>query len=298
MFLPAVFSICCLFAFVLELSRLRSRTAGKVFAELCFLGAALAALTVFLTQRLLESAQSPLSTPKDALFVLVAVLTAISLGLISTHREKTFGMFLLPMILILLGIAQFCASTTPFATAPASRAWGMVHGVSMLLAAVSIFFGFLSGIMYLRQAWNLKHPGTASVRRSRFSLPSLEWLHVANRHSMKLAATALALGVLSGVVLDAMKGETVNLLANWMILGTTLLLIWFVFSLLLGFFWKRANAGPQIARRTILNFIALCTLFGLVIFSQHRLVMESPTETPAESSADVPSPTTETEVRP
>ena len=298
MILPAVFSICCLFAFVLELSRLRSRTAGKVFAELCFLGVALAAMAVFLTQRLLESAQSPLSTPKDALFVLVAVLTAISLGLISTHREKTFGMFLLPMILILLGIAQFCASSTPFATAPASRAWGMVHGVSMLLAAVSIFFGFLSGIMYLRQAWNLKHPGTASVRRSRFSLPSLEWLHVANRHSMKLAATTLALGVLSGIVLDALKGETVNLLANWMILGTTLLLAWFVFSLLLGFFWKRANAGPQIARRTILNFIALCTLFGLVIFSQHRLVMEPPTETPAESPAESSTPTTETEVRP
>ena len=226
--------------------------------------------------------------------MLVAVLTAISLGLISTHREKTFGMFLLPMILILLGIAQFCASSTPFATAPASRAWGMVHGVSMLLAAVSIFFGFLSGIMYLRQAWNLKHPGSASVRRSRFSLPSLEWLHVANRHSMKLAATTLALGVLSGIVLDALKGETVNLLANWMILGTTLLLAWFVFSLLLGFFWKRANAGPQIARRTILNFIALCTLFGLVIFSQHRLVMEPSPETPAESSV----PTTEIEVRP
>ena len=279
MVIPAIFLVCSLLALGLELLRLRLRPGAWVRTELCVLGIGVAALTAFLGWRVFHSGRLPLSSPRDALLVLVWVLTGISMGMISTHRKKNFGLFLLPMVLTLLGIAFFGAGDVPFAERPASAAWGLVHGMSMLLAAVSIFFGFLSGSIYLRQTWNLKHPSRSTLRRSLFRLPSLEWLHYANRHSMKLATVMLALGVLSGVVMDVQRGDSEHLLSNWMILGTTALLIWFVFSLVLGFFWKRANAGPQIAFRTILNFVALCTLFGLVIFSQHRILPKAQPET-------------------
>ena len=115
---------------------------------------------------------------------------------------------------------------------------------------------------------------------------------------MKLATVMLALGVLSGIVMDLLRHDSVNLLANWMILGTMGLLFWFVLSLVLGFFWTRANAGPQIAFRTILNFAALCTLFGLVIFSQHRNFSEKqefpsvPPETVSEENLEMDFETT------
>lgn len=293
----AFFTFCYFLAFGVEFLRFRFRPGKGIPAELCLLGAGITAHTALLAVRIFDSGRSPLSCPQDALFVLAWVLTGISMGMISTYRRKNFGLFLLPAVLITLGIAFFADSETPFALRPASAAWGMVHGFSMLLAAVSIFCGFLSGIMYLRQAWNLKHPGLRRFRNSAFlRLPSLEWLHYANRHSMKLAASMLALGVLSGIVLDVMHGDRTHLLRNWMILGTMSLLAWFVISLVMGFIWKRANAGPQIAYRTILSFAALCVLFGLVIFSQHRVlpVLPSiPSEPPVLSEPSVPSGSSE-----
>ncbi len=274
MLIPFIFLICCLGALGLEILRFRTRPDAWVCAELVLMGFALTVLTVFLGWRVFHSGRMPLSSSQDAVLVLVWVLTGIAMGLISTWRRKSFGLTFLPMILALLLVAIYGADETPFAARPASAVWGMVHGGSMLLAAVSIFFGFLSGSMYLRQARALKRPSFASSSKGGIRLPSLEWLHYANRHSMKCATSMLALGVLSGIVMDLLRHDSVNLLANWMILGTTGLLFWFVLSLVIGFFWTRANAGPQIAFRTILNFVALCTLFGLVIFSQHRIYSE------------------------
>lgn len=268
-----IFSSFYILAFGVELLRFRVWPGKGIPTELCFLGAGLCAHTIWLALRISDSGRSPLSSPQDALLVLAWVLTGISMGMISTYRRQNFGLFLLPTLLITLGIAVFAAEDAPFASRPASAMWGMVHGISMLLAAVSILFGFLSGIMYLRQSWTLKHPGVSRSRRTVFSrLPSLEWLHYANRHSTKMAASMLALGVLSGIVLDVMHDDKSQFLHNWMILGTMGLLTWFVISLVMGFIWKRANAGPQIAYRTILSFVALCVLFGLVIFSQHRVL--------------------------
>lgn len=287
MLIPFIFLICGLVALGLEILRFRTRPEAWARTELVFLGVALTALTVFLGWRVFHSGRIPLSSSQDAMLVLVWVLTGIAMGLISTWRRKSFGLALLPMILALLLVAIFGADEVPFAARPASTVWGVVHGGSMLLAAVSIFFGFLSGSMFLRQAWLLKRPSFTASRKGAIWLPSLEWLHYANRHSMKVATSMLALGVLSGVVMDFLRHDSVNLLANWMILGTTGLLFWFILSLILGFFWTRANAGPQIAFRTILNFVALCILFGLVIFSQHRIYSER-SEPPTISSDLVP----------
>ncbi len=279
MFIPTLFIVCYGLALGVEVVCARKSQEEhfpcRACAELWLLGVGLFFHTLFLVMRILDSARSPLSSAQDALLVLVWVLASITIGLISTYRKRHLGRFLLPMMLILLGVAFGIANTTPFAARPASLGWGMVHGISMLVAAVAIFCGFLSGTLYLRQAWKLKHLTPQKSHSLTFRLPSLEWLYYANRHSMKLATSMLALGVLSGIVLNLQKNSAENLLADWMILGTGGLLLWFVFSLVLGFFWKRANAGPQIAYRTILNFVALCTLFGLVIFSQHRIELET-----------------------
>lgn len=273
--IPAFFAICCFFAFLLELHRLRRQPKAWVRTELCLLGLGLMLLTAFLTWRVFHSGRLPLSSPQDAIFVLVWVLAGASMEMVSGKRSRNAGIFVLPMVLVLLGIGIFAANDTPFALRPASLAWGIVHGLSMLFAAVAIFSGFLSGTLYLHQIRRLKQPRLSAKPKLRIPFPPLERLHKTNLNSTKFAALMLALGVLSGVVMDVLRSDSVNLLANWMILGTLALLFWFVFSLFLGFFWKRANAGPQIAYRTILNFAALCTLFGLVIFSQHRVFPDS-----------------------
>lgn len=265
-------AICYVLALILEIVRLCRKPEAWVRTGQVLLGLGLLAQSVFLASQIFDSGRIPLSSPQDALFVLVWILIGIAMGSSSVRRKKISGLYLLLTAVILLGIGIFAADATPFAAEPASKVWAGIHGISMLCAAVSIFFGFFSGIMYLRQTWNLKHPRITSVQKNRFPLPSLEWLHTLNQHSLKFATGMLALGVLSGIVMDTLKKDPAYFLADWMILGTMGLLFWFIFSLLMGFLWKRANAGPQIAFRTILNFIALCTLFGLVIFSQHRSI--------------------------
>jgi len=284
-------AICYVSALILEFVRLFRKPEAWVRTEQVLLGLGLLTQSVFLASQIFDSGRIPLSSPQDALFVLIWVLIGIALGSASVRRRKIAGLYLLLTAVVLLGIAIFAADSTPFAAEPASKVWAGVHGLSMLCAAVSIFFGFFSGIMYLRQTWHLKHPRITAARKNHFPLPSLEWLHTLNQHSLKFATGMLALGVLSGVVMDSLKKDPAYVLADWMILGTMGLLFWFIFSLLLGTFWKRANAGPRIAFRTILNFIALCTLFGLVIFSQHRSI---PAATPEIQTPEIQTPEIQT----
>ena len=123
MLIPVIFLICCLGALGFEVLRFRTRPEAWVRTELTILGFALTILTGFLGWRIFHSGRIPLSSPQDAILVLIWVLTGIAMGLISTWRRKSFGLGLLPMILLLL-LAVFGADDTPYAARPASAVWG------------------------------------------------------------------------------------------------------------------------------------------------------------------------------
>ncbi|MDO4585396.1 MAG: hypothetical protein Q4D62_15010 [Planctomycetia bacterium] len=238
-------------------------------AERLALGAGIFAHTAYLYYRTLFYERLPLSSQQDWFLVTAWVMACLALGLVSSRKLPRSGFFLLPLILGVIAVASL-ADKESYAFQPASAIWGGIHGLSMLLATVAIFCGFLSGMFYLWKAGSLKKP----LRRVEYSaLPSLEWLHAANRHAMKLATTMLGLGVLSGIVLlqfAKLQGEAVPFWQDAMILGTVLLLVWFLFSLFLGHFWKRWQEGHQVAYRTIGSFVALCVLLGLSQVTEHR----------------------------
>lgn len=238
-------------------------------AERTALAAGIFAHSAYLYYRTLFYERLPLSSQQDWFLVTAWVLACLTLGLVSSRKVPHSGFFLLPVILGLIAVASLMGKES-YAFQPASVIWGGIHGLSMLAATVAIFCGFLSGMFYLWKAGNLKKP----LRWVEpWSLPSLEWLHAANRHAMKLATTMLALGVLSGLVLlrfAKLQGETIPFWQDAMILGTVLLLGWFLFSLLPGFFWKRWQEGHQVAYRTIGSFVALCVLLGLSLATEHR----------------------------
>ena len=100
------------------------------------------------------------------------MLVVVYLYLTLFHPEVAYGIFILPLALALIGAAQL-ANREPFPQSPAAQVWGTIHGTFWLLGAVAVIVGFVAGLMYLLQAWRLKHklPPARGLR-----LPSLEWL--------------------------------------------------------------------------------------------------------------------------
>ena len=141
----------------------------------------------------------PLSSERDWYLVAAWVLVVVYLYLALFHPKVPFGLFLLPLALGLIAAATFLANAEPLAREPASKIWGAIHGISIVLAAVSVLVGFVAGLMYLGQVRHLKHkrPPAGGLR-----LPSLEWLQRANGRAIVVSVLMLGLGVLSGMILN------------------------------------------------------------------------------------------------
>ena len=113
------------------------------------------------------------------------VLVVVYLHLAILHPKVPFGLFLLPLALGLIGAARFLANSEPLAREPASKIWGAIHGISIMLATVSVLVGFVAGLMYLGQVRHLKHK---IVPTRGLRLPSLEWLQWANGRAIVVVA--------------------------------------------------------------------------------------------------------------
>ena len=124
------------------------------------------------------------------------------------HPETHFGVFLLPLTLGLIVAARF-ADPKPFPPEPASKIWGIIHGTSILLATVTVLFGFAAGLMYLEQAARLKRKPTMGTRclPSKLRLPSLEWLQTANSRAMLASMLLVGVAVASGIVLNLLNSR-------------------------------------------------------------------------------------------
>ncbi len=264
------FAGCYFIAAGLEFQRLRRPQVTLYTAELVALCAGLFAHTAFLYYRTKSYDRLPLSSQQDWILVIAWVFAWLALYLLTTYKEKNLGAILLPGILVMLAWGKWLANAAVYAYQPASDAWCAVHVLAMMLTTVAVLLGFLSGVLYLMQARHLKHPQWWKFTRR---LPSLEWLHRANCHAMKFSVFFLALGILSGLVLNEMavaQGAPKVAFRDPFILGATLLLAWYLASYAVSFFWKFSREGHLVAYRTILSFVALLTILTLGSFEEHR----------------------------
>ncbi len=259
-------------ALILEISRLLFRSGIRGAFMLVFAGAGLFAHTIFLYYRAIDASGSPLASSQAWYFVAAWAVVAAYLYLTYFHPRTAFGVFLLPLALGLIAAGRFLANSTPIDARPAATTWGMIHGLSILATTVAVAVGFTTGVMYLRQAGRLKRKilPTGNLR-----LPSLEWLQRANGRAIVISLLTLALGILSGAILNRIKyGTEAADAVPWydpVVLSTILMFVWMVVAAGVSIFYKPAREGHKVAYLTVLSFLFLIIALGcgLLLESRH-----------------------------
>ena len=258
-------------AWALEISRLLFRSGVRGAIMLGFAGAGLVAHTAFLYYRAVNAEGVPLSSEKDWYLVAAWALVVVYLYLAVLRPKIPFGLFLLPLVLGLISAATFLAPVEPLARGSASKIWGAIHGVSIMLAVVSVLIGFVAGLMYLGQSRRLKHK---RLPAGGLRLPSLEWLQRANSHAIVTSLLMLGVGILSGMVLNLINIGDESARLAWndpVVLSTWLMFFWLLAVVVAIAVYRPARQGRKVAYLTVASFVFLAIMLaaGLLMNSRH-----------------------------
>ena len=271
-------------AFGLECRRLYRRTQLNRALALLFTMAGLVAHTVYLANRHPQTAMPPLlSSTHDWLLVLAWMAVLVYLFLAIADRELALGVFLLPVVLILVGTAYFVSRDpnqlvreTPDMREAAGRVWAMLHATLLVFGIAAVLFGFVLSLMYLVQHRRLKHK---HARGPGLTLPNLERLVRLNKWAVVLALPLLTMGLLAGVALAWFAPGRPGTLALTDPVVIVSGIAWLVMVAFFGWFAAtpaRRTSGKQVAWLTVVAFgFLLVTLLGLQVLgvdSKHAAV--------------------------
>ena len=261
-----------LVVFGLELSRLLGRSALSRWVGLSFGVAGLVAHSLYLLARGRETNLPPLlSSSQDWLLVLAWLIVLSYLFLTLFDRELAVGVFVLPVVLLLVVAAQF-VSASPNTRLDALRGWKMLHASLLVLGMLGVVVGFVLAVMYLVQQHRLKHRHAVQAG---FGIPSLEKLARLNRLAILISVPLLTLGLLTGVGLGLYSRQSTSLdairFSDPVVIGNGI--VWLAMAAL--FTWlltTRRPTGRQVASLTIwAGGFLLLTLVGLQILTSQKL---------------------------
>lgn len=247
-------------AFFLELCRQVWPRPGLRLLSLCFAGAGLLAHSVFVAVNPL-----PLQTSFGSLIFLAWILAVFALYGAIHHRRLAWGLFVLPVVLGLIVLAELPEGSPP---RPAQTTWELFamqgkdfwptfHGLLMLLAAVGVSVGFVASLMYLVQTRRLRRK---QVPGRGLKLWSLERLEAMNRRSIVLAFPLLTVGLLVALVEMFKHPNAEQAWENLKVVST--IALWVVFAILLYLRYGVHAGGRRMALLTILAFTIM--LFALM----------------------------------
>ncbi len=264
----------------LEISRLFFRLRVRWVVMIAFAAAGLFAHSAYLWDRVHSELQgaaiTPLSSWYDWCLVVAWVVAAAYLGLAIRRPENSIGLFLIPLTLALIAAAYAVSDSPAFDREVSLSYWGMCHGIMLLLGTVAATLGFAAGMMYLMQSYRLKHK---LLPRPGFRLPSLEWLQRFNRRSLWLSTGLLALGLLAGLALNIIRQSSQVGVISWtdpVVLSSSALFLWLAVATLFESLYKPAREGRKVAYITLVSFVFLGLVLGLVLQGQHGISASPP----------------------
>ncbi len=259
-------------ALVLEFLRLFTRAKIPFWSAVVFGAAGLFTHSVYIWTLVQEpqAAGAPLSDWYSWILMAAWIVAAAYLGLTVRRSAAAIGVFFLPLVLAMIGLALQLKDSPPFSPDKALNMWRSVHGISLLLGTVSVVMGFAAGIMYLIQSNRLKKklpPPRRGVR-----LPSLEWLQRFNREALWLSTGLLGIGLFSGVALNIKPAATDAATIAWTdptILSSGLLFLWLAATAIFELVYKPARVGRKVAYLTLASFVFLALVLATVLLGRH-----------------------------
>ena len=254
----------------LEGVRLLKQTTINRVVMMAFAVAGLVAHTIYLVIRSQKSGLPPLlSSSHDWLLVLAWISVLFYLVLTAIDRNLLVGLFLLPLVLLLIGSAYF-VSNSPNTRLDSVREWKMLHASLLVLGIAGVIMGIVLSMMYLFQHYRLKQKHTM---KSGLKLPNLERLARMNWWAIVLSVPTLTLGMATGVGLAwySHQGEAPISFRDPVILGNSL--AWLVMIVFFGWLLTtKRPTGKQVAWLTVwASGFLLVTLIGLQVLSGQSL---------------------------
>ncbi len=264
------FLLSYLLVLLMEASRIFLKLPGRNVLLIGMLVVGLIAHSIFLVNQLsietLDAQRPQLLSNWFQWAVLGAWGLALACLILTIRNPNgSMGLFLIPLVLALIGLAQFLRDSAPFNPETTINIWRAIHGVSLLVSTMFIALGLAFGAMYLVQSHRLK---TRKLHRSRIKLPALEFLQSMNRLSLFSSAAGLALGLLSGIVLNFNREGQISWFSGG-VLFTFALFAWVLCAALVELASRGALGGRRSAYLVIANFIFMVLVLALVLYGSH-----------------------------
>jgi hypothetical protein len=251
-------------ALALEVSRLFFRMRVRLVVMIGFAAAGLLAHSLYLGHRA-QTGNMPLSSWYDWFLIAAWILAAAYIGLTLSRPLTNVGLFLLPVVLVLIGVAYAFRDQSVFPRDRALQMWGIAHGLMLLLGTVAVSFGFAAGLMYLVQSWRLKHHVSP---RAGLKLPSLEWLQAINKQALIYSSCFIALGLIAGVILNAVSARGRGPAVPWtdsVVISSAILLVWLLAATVFEWLYKPAQQGRKVAYLTVASFLFLALVMAMLV---------------------------------
>lgn len=283
-------------AWLLEVAKLFVRSGARRILTVLFVLAGFLAHTLYLAHRVVEYSATPLSSSFDWYLVAAWLLIVAYLYLNYYFPRAALGLYMLPLALALVAAASL-ADDEPFQPGPASRAWGAVHGIGLLLGTLVVMVGFVAGLLYLLQAHRLKKklppmPG--------FKLPSLEWLEHVNSRVIMLSALFVGVGFVAGTILNVVAHGHAGAIpwTDPVIWTSALMFSWLLVAAVFNATYRPSRRGRKVAYLTLVSFafLAIALAVFLLVDSKHGGPREGSGESPAAAAAKQRSATGNSEV--
>jgi len=248
--------------FVLEIVDFRSgrRAFGLRWGAVAFAVLGAFAQSAFLYHHHLAQHGRFLSTPAGWFYLLALGIIFVYLYLTFVSPKTRFGLFLVPLALLLCGVGVAAPDAAFDPNAPGRWARG-AHGVSLLLATLFSLVGSISGAMFFLRRSRLKR----KVFVADSILPTLEWSTRATCFSANGALLFLGVGVASGHCLRffASDASTVSFFGDPIALGATVL---FVATAIRRVATARSAAVDEGAEAAFFTIVCSATLAVLLLF--------------------------------
>jgi hypothetical protein len=279
------FSASYAIVLALEISRLFFRMPVRLIVMLGFAAAGLLAHSLYLWHRA-QTGTMPLSSWHDWYLIAAWVIAAAYVALAISRPQTNIGLFLLPVVLALVGVAYAFRDQAALPRDRALQMWRVAHGLMLLLGTIAVSFGFAAGLMYLVQSWRLKHHVSP---RAGLKLPSLEWLQSINKQALIYSSCFIALGLIAGIILNAVEARGRGAGVPWsdsVVISSAVLLVWLLAATLFEWLYKPAQQGRKVAYLTVASFLFLALVVAMLLAggSQHGRPRENSSRFKVQSS--------------